>query len=399
LDHPVFGNDANEDGVRDRIVYRENFVVPEWDATDEDGFGTTLAGVIAEMAPGVNLIILEVFHPTGAAAGDANASALQWVYNNRMNHNIVAALIGINEDAVYTAPEVAGENATDFVNALHPKLALLDSVDIPVVTASGDVFKTYNSLEGLTYPAASPLVISVGGVWDKDEGEQPGYDEPQYTAPDQIMARTNRDPEMIDLFAPGALIYAADPYPGAVDYRADQIGTGLAAAHVAAAIALAQHMNEEISDVRLSNDELEALLKDTAKSIFDGEDFDTPEELTVVDPTDDYYKRLDVEAMAYKLFKPATAPDLVAGSDWGFSNTDNKTGDTTPTFTGSAPPNSHVWLYIGSTEIANGAANGSGVYTLTASSRRLSPVRGRSRSRSRRAAQFRWRTVRNPRRR
>jgi hypothetical protein len=169
---------------------------------------------------------------------------------------------------------------------------------------------------------------------------------------------------MLDLFAPGALINTAYPYPGAVDYRVDQIATGMAAAHVTAAVALAQDMSEEFIGDRFEPDELETLFKETALSIYDGEDFDTPEDDSNVTPTEEDYKRLDVEAMAYKIFKPSP-PDLVNTSDWGFSDSDNKTGDTTPTFTGSAPPNSHVWLYIGSTEIANGAANGSGVYTLT----------------------------------
>ena len=54
--------------------------------------------------------------------------------------------------------------------------------------------------------------------------------------------------------------------------------------------------------------------------------------------------------MAYKLFKPAL-PDLKNTSDWGFSETDNKTFDVMPTITGSAPAGSHVWIYDGSSSI------------------------------------------------
>lgn len=61
----------------------------------------------------------------------------------------------------------------------------------------------------------------------------------------------------------------------------------------------------------------------------------------------------------------STRPDLTAESDTGLSNTDNVTQDRTPTFTGTAEPNSHVRLFEGSTPLAAGQANGDGLWTLT----------------------------------
>jgi hypothetical protein len=61
---------------------------------------------------------------------------------------------------------------------------------------------------------------------------------------------------------------------------------------------------------------------------------------------------------------PST-PDLLASSDTGSSNTDNITTDTTPTFTGTAEPNSSVTLYVGAAVVGTGTADGSGAWTIT----------------------------------
>ncbi|HEY9237187.1 MAG TPA: DUF4347 domain-containing protein [Phenylobacterium sp.] len=64
-----------------------------------------------------------------------------------------------------------------------------------------------------------------------------------------------------------------------------------------------------------------------------------------------------------------SAPDLTAGSDTGASSTDNITGDTTPTFTGTAEANSTVTLYDtdGTTVLGTTTADGSGVWSITSS--------------------------------
>ena len=47
------------------------------------------------------------------------------------------------------------------------------------------------------------------------------------------------------------------------------------------------------------------------------------------------------------------APDLVAGSDSGSSNTDDITNDNTPDFTGTAENGATVKVFAGATQIAN----------------------------------------------
>lgn len=59
------------------------------------------------------------------------------------------------------------------------------------------------------------------------------------------------------------------------------------------------------------------------------------------------------------------APDLVDASDSGNLNTDNRTNVTSPTFTGTALPNSTVTLFVGGSTAGTGQADASGMWTIT----------------------------------
>src|SRR5439155_79465 len=63
---------------------------------------------------------------------------------------------------------------------------------------------------------------------------------------------------------------------------------------------------------------------------------------------------------------PST-PDLATASDSGASSSDNVTSDSTPSFGGSAEPNSTVDLYAGATLVGSGSADGSGNWSITSS--------------------------------
>jgi VCBS repeat-containing protein len=63
---------------------------------------------------------------------------------------------------------------------------------------------------------------------------------------------------------------------------------------------------------------------------------------------------------------PST-PDLAAASDTGSSSTDDKTNDTTPSFTGSAEAGATVTIFDGTTQVGNATANSSGAYDITTS--------------------------------
>jgi hypothetical protein len=138
-------------------------------------------------------------------------------------------------------------------------------------------------------------------------------------------------------------------------------GTAFAGAHVAAAVSLAQDVNESLYGQRLSNTALKALLKNTGEDIVDN----IQQDMGGTTPTGKTFKRLDVEAMAVGAFNP-TATDLFFESDWGLDEWDDITGDTTPSFIGTAPANWHAWLYIEDMEVTSAPVSSSGVYLLTA---------------------------------
>src|SRR5436190_6539818 len=63
------------------------------------------------------------------------------------------------------------------------------------------------------------------------------------------------------------------------------------------------------------------------------------------------------------------APDLDAASDTGFSNSDDKTTDTTPTFTGTADLDATVKIFDGATELGTTTADSvTGNWSFTPSS-------------------------------
>ncbi|GHD79421.1 DUF4347 domain-containing protein [Vogesella fluminis] len=64
-----------------------------------------------------------------------------------------------------------------------------------------------------------------------------------------------------------------------------------------------------------------------------------------------------------------SAPDMTSGTDSGSSSSDNLTSDNTPTFTGTAEAGASVTLYDsdGSTSLGNVTADGSGNWSITAS--------------------------------
>lgn len=83
-----------------------------------------------------------------------------------------------------------------------------------------------------------------------------------------------------------------------------------------------------------------------------------------IDPTPASYNwTVDTTAPAIPL-----APDLTPTSDTGVSNTDDITGDTTPTFIGIAEPNSVVELFANWVSVGSTVANASGNYSVTSSS-------------------------------
>jgi hypothetical protein len=89
LNHPMFGPDADANGVADRIRYQWDFADNDADASDVNGHGSNVSSIAAGndatnsgMAPGAGIIALKVFKNNGSGLFSYIENALKWVVAN-----------------------------------------------------------------------------------------------------------------------------------------------------------------------------------------------------------------------------------------------------------------------------------------------------------------------------
>ncbi len=272
LDHPFFGPDLDFNGVADRIVYNQDFTGSDPNAQDINGHGSNVSSIIASqditypgVAPGVDIISLQVLDDAGFGNfGDIEA-ALQWVVANTATYNIASVNMSLSDGS---NRQVA---VGDF--GLDDELAALAALDVIVVSAAGNSFFGNASVPGVAYPAADPNSLAVGAVWDGNNGGlfQWGSGAIDFsTDADRITSFSQRDSILTDIFAPGALITGADAVGGLSTFA----GTSQASPQIAGVAVLAQQLADQAIGRRLTNQEFTDLLRDTAVTINDGDDED-----------------------------------------------------------------------------------------------------------------------------
>lgn len=197
-------------------------VVASLDIATEDGsrdgasrHGTNVAAIVGQVAPGADLIGLDVFQGQGAFTSDILA-ALDWVVDNRETYNIVAANMSLGggesqstcPDSSFTAAIDAAKNAGVLVS----------------VSSGNDGWS-----DATGFPACVPSATTVGAVYDADIGLASwSVCSDASTEADQVTCFSN-DAAHVDLLAPGSVITAGG---------LSMSGTSQAAPHVAGAAAV-----------------------------------------------------------------------------------------------------------------------------------------------------------------
>ncbi len=293
--HPALGGGF---GPGKRVVAGWDFVNRDADPMDDNGHGTHVAGIIGSsdanysgIAPQVNLIALKVLDAGGAGSFGDVEDALRWVINNRYAYNIVAVNLSLG----------AGNHTSNPYTFLEDEFTSLRSQGVFIASASGNSFFTYNSQQGLGYPAVSPQVVSVGAVWAGNFGQVSwSSGAVDYTTAADRMASFTQRSSGLDIVAPGALLTST--YLGGGFQT--MAGTSMATPVVAgAAVLLHQAFVAAGQSALATQDNILARMLSTAASVIDGDD----ENDNVVN-TGLSFRRLDVFAALNSIGQPASLP-------------------------------------------------------------------------------------------
>jgi len=201
-----------------RVAYMQDITAVDDGRLDDadEPHGTNVAGIIATVAPGVKLISLDIFDPSGDAQWSTVVAAINWAVANKAKYNVTAinlSLGGGSEEAACDSHVLAAA-----VNTAY-------DAGILSAAAAGNAANA----NALIIPACASKAVSVGAVYTAVQ-EAVYYDACTDAAvrPDTVACFSNSAP-MLTILAPGCSIDAA----GLV-----MSGTSQATPFVAAAIAV-----------------------------------------------------------------------------------------------------------------------------------------------------------------
>ncbi|MGL5095627.1 MAG: S8 family peptidase, partial [Planctomycetia bacterium] len=248
-----------------RVVAGYDFVDDDRDPMDENGHGTHVAGIIASndsthrgLAPDVDIVALRVLDENGDGQISDIEKALKWIVRNQRKYNIVAVNLSLGFGSFNTNPG----------DILDDELSRLRNRQVFVAASAGNDFFTNRSQPGVTYPAASRNVVSVGAVYDQSYGRvrwRSGAVDFS-SAPDRLLSFSQRGGKL-DIVAPGSFIESTNLGGG---FRSLS-GTSMASPMVVgAAVVVRQALQQTGRSPRVTN--VLAILRNTGVRVFDGDD-------------------------------------------------------------------------------------------------------------------------------
>jgi subtilisin family serine protease len=247
-----------------------DFVNNDADPADDNGHGTYVAGIISSnhthtlpiatlkgIATKSNIAAVKVLNASGSGWDSQIIAGINWCITNKdaLNISVISMSLGYLNASYTPSTSPASYDVA---------LQIANNNNIPVVASAGnDGF-----IGGLSYPAVSPYVISVGATYDANLGLNSTYTfgSSSCTEPiplvDKITCFSNRA-SFLDLVAPGASISSLNYNPNP-SFGLTRAGTSASAPHVTGTILLMKERNPNIGVAQI-----EEILKSTGVSVFD----------------------------------------------------------------------------------------------------------------------------------
>jgi uncharacterized repeat protein (TIGR01451 family) len=126
---------------------------------DDNGHGTSVAGIVLNAAPGTGIAAIDVCDPTWGCNNVTIVEGIDWAIANQETYNIVAINISLGGGAAYADPCTG--NASYGVEA-----AVAEASDAGILTLGASGNNSY--VNGINWPACAPGVVSVGAVYDSN---------------------------------------------------------------------------------------------------------------------------------------------------------------------------------------------------------------------------------------
>lgn len=267
------GIDLSNPLLAENYVTGIDFYNNDDDPDDLVGHGTHVSGTVGAtderigVAPDVGLISLKVGE-SQQVDYDAIIDSLAWVLDNYEQYNITAVNLSLGAGFYTSEEQIVGDRRIRLIQQL-------EDVGVVVVSAAGNLYdykddaKTEPNQELNLGAPAIYSTIAVGAVWQ--DGDAPSYfpESTQIPGVDRIAYFSQRLNTDNFLFAPGAYINSTYTDDDGFELL---LGTSMASPHVAGAVALLQEAALQFGGRELTPDEIVTILRETADTVFDGDD-------------------------------------------------------------------------------------------------------------------------------